>query len=145
MVVMTGGEFVSEEGFVRLPLAGCSINRCCVDWAVTLEMQSSDGDDFVLRIGDIFTFTAVDGVEMLLRPEEDPTGLGPVLGCTRTTVKAAAAFEDGHLEVSFVDGSSLRVAPSPAYEAWELAGPRESRIVCMPGGQLAIWQPRTDD
>jgi hypothetical protein len=114
-----------------------------VDWAVTLEMQSPDGAGFVLRIGDIFTFTTVDGVEKLVRPEEDPAGLGPVLACTRTTVEAATAVEDGNLELSFADGSSLRVAPSPAYEAWEFAGPRESRIVCMPGGQLAIWQPKS--
>jgi hypothetical protein len=99
----------------------------------------------VLRIGDTFTFTTVDGVEMPLRPEEDPAGLGPVLACTRTTVEAATALEDGNLEVSFADGGSLHVDPSPAHEAWELAGPQGGRIVCMPGGQLAIWQPTSND
>jgi hypothetical protein len=142
---MTGREFVSEGRRIRLPLTGCTVNRCCADWAVTLEMQNPDGDHFELRIGDVFAFTAPDGTETLLRSEEDPAGLGPVLTCTRTVVESATAVEDGHLEMSFVDGSSLRVNPSPAYEAWEFTGPRGSKIVCMPGGEPAIWQPASDD
>jgi hypothetical protein len=142
---MTGFEFVSEGGRIQLPLTDCMVNRCCVDWAITLEMQKPGGGHFELRIGGVFAFTAPGGTETLLRPEEDPVSLGPVLTCTRTVVESATAVEDGHLEVSFVDGSSLRVTPSPAYEAWELAGPRGSKIVCMPGGELAIWQPASDD
>jgi hypothetical protein len=96
------------------------VNRCCVDWAVTLEMQDPDGRHFELRIGKAFAFTAPDGNETLLLPEEDPAGLGPMLTCARTVVESATAVEDGDLEMSFADGSSLRVTPSLAYEAWEL-------------------------
>jgi hypothetical protein len=142
MAVMTVHVFAAEGGRIRLPLTDCIVNRCCIDWAVTLEMQTHDGDRFELRIGDTFTFTTADGVEKSLQPEENPAGLGPVLGCTRTAVKSATAVEDGRLEMSFADGSSLHVAPSSACEAWELTGPQGSKIVSMPGGELAIWQRR---
>jgi hypothetical protein len=145
MALMTGFEFVAEGGRIQLPLTGCMVNRCCVDWAISLEMQKPDGDHFELRIGGVFAFTAPGGNETLMRPEEDPVGLGPVLACTRTAVESATAVDDGRLEMSFSDGSSLCVTPSPAYEAWELTGPRGSKIVCMPGGELAIWQPTSDD
>jgi hypothetical protein len=89
MAVMTVRVFAAEGGRILLPLTDCIVNRCCVDWAVTLEMQAHDGDRFELRIGDTFTFTTADGVEKSLQPEEDPAGLGPILVCTRTAVKSA--------------------------------------------------------
>lgn len=38
-----------------------------------------------------------------------------------------------------LSSATLRVDPDPGYEAWELRGPGTEMVVCMPGGELAIW------
>lgn len=44
------------------------------------------------------------------------------------------------LVLSFADGSSLRCAPHPKWEAWEVAGGSPTGIVvCTPGGDLAVF------
>lgn len=35
--------------------------------------------------------------------------------------------------------------PNKSYEAWTLSGPRGMLAVCMPGGELAIWDEKKDD
>jgi hypothetical protein len=34
---------------------------------------------------------------------------------------------------------AVHAAPSPKYEAWNVAGPDKQLVVCTPGGELAIW------
>jgi hypothetical protein len=115
-----------------------------VDWAVTLRFDHKSGA-FEVRIEQPFVFASAGGAEVLLDPENDPAGLGPVLACTRTAVAEAMAFDDGSLEMSFVDGSSMRVPGSSEYEAWGMVGPAGLRMVSSPGYELAIWQPHGDD
>ena len=43
-------------------------------------------------------------------------------------------FDDGHL---------LKVAPDPQYEAWTASGPDGMLVVSVPGGDLAVWSPRS--
>jgi hypothetical protein len=140
---VTGIRLVEDAGPWRLPLAGCAVSQCCVDWAVTLRLEHPDGA-FELRIEQPFVFAAADGVETLLRPEDDPADIGPLLVCSRTTVDEALAFDDGSLTVSFTDGSRIRVSSSPEYEPWGLVGPAGLRVVSVPGGELGIWQPDSD-
>lgn len=112
--------------------------------AVTLWFEPADGV-FEVRIEQPFVFVPAGGAEVLLDLENDPVGLGPVFACTRTSVDEAMAFDDGSLRLSFVDGSSVQVPGSPQYEAWGMVGPAGLRVVSVPGGELAIWQPDEDD
>lgn len=137
---MTAARLVREGNGWRLPLAGCAVVQCCVDWALTLRLERSSGT-FEVRIEQPFTFTSATGSDVLLVPENDPTGLGPVLACSRTAVEEAVALDDGGLVMSFADGSSIRVRSSPDHEAWGLTGPAGLRVVSASGGELAIWQP----
>ena len=129
-----------EQGRRVLPLAGAAVVQCCVDFAVTLRCDRS-GSAFEVRIEQPFTFSAAGGSGTLLDPEGDPAELGPVLTCTRTSVRQATAFEDGRLEMHFADGSSLLVPTSTDYEGWGLVGPGGLRVVSGPGSKLTIWQP----
>lgn len=140
VAVVTGPRLVRDGGRWRLPLVGCSVGQCCVDWAVTLRFGQADAA-FELRIEQPFVLVLPGGAEVLLDPENDPVGLGPVLACTRTAVTEAVAYDDGSIELSFVDGSSVRVPGSPEYEAWGLVGPAGLRVVSLPGGELTVWQP----
>ncbi|MCC8245509.1 DUF6188 family protein [Saccharothrix luteola] len=126
----------------RLPLAGLPIVQCRVDHAVTFGFDSPDGS-YDLRIEEDFAFVSAEGVEVVLRPQTDPTGLGPVLACTRTSVVEALAFDDGRLAVAFADGSRLVVDGSREYEPWMLSGPAKLVVVSTPGGALALWYEET--
>lgn len=141
---MTDITLVEMDGNWSIPLTGCSINRCCVDWAVTLWVAHPAGE-FALRIEETFFFVPAMGGEIRLDPEHEPAKLGPMLACTRTSVAEAVASGDGGLVVSFADGSSIKVPSSLTYEAWNLTGPHGLRVVSTPGGGLAIWQPKIDN
>ena len=65
-----------------------------------------------------------------------------MLRLARATADRAHSRDDGALLLEFTDGSRLEVRASANYEAWQLVGPAGLMVVCMPGGELAVW---TDD
>jgi hypothetical protein len=144
MAIVNQTRLVEEVSGWRLPLEGCPVRQCCVDWAVTLRIEHPTGT-FDLRIEQPFLFLRQGEDETLLRPEEDPAGLAPVLACTRTTIREAHAFHDGSLVVYFADDSGLTVPGSMEFESWTLAGPAGLQVVSVPGGKLAIWKPTGDE
>ena len=128
----------ASDGVRTLPLAQSAVMQISVDYAFTL-ICDRDGDTYEIRIEQAFDFTAANGATVTLDPEGDPTGLGPALACTRTTITLAKAFDDGRLQIGFADGSHLAVLASPKYESWGLVGPDGFRIVSGPGPKLTVW------
>lgn len=128
---------VEAEDRWLIPMAGRDVERLCIDFAVSL---SFDGG-FELRIEQSFVIVHPDGSEVLVSLEGGADHLAPALHLARHEVAAAEALKDGRLEVSFSDGTILRIPADEVYEAWELAGPDGLRAVSLPGGDLAIWQP----
>jgi hypothetical protein len=59
------------------------------------------------------------------------------------TIEEATTDEAGALHVVFEGGARLTVEPDSAYEAWSVSGPDGALVVSMPGGELAIWKPRS--
>jgi len=55
------------------------------------------------------------------------------------TVAAATASSTGTLSVTFTDGTSLSVEPSPDYEAWGAVAPDGVQYICLPGGEIATF------
>ena len=51
----------------------------------------------------------------------------------------AVAHEDGSLEIKFMDGDMLFVAPDPGYEAWKAYASDGMKVISLPGGGLATW------
>jgi Family of unknown function (DUF6188) len=47
----------------------------------------------------------------------------------------------GQLVISFETGLALKVDPDQRYESWQISSDDGLLIVCMPGGELAIWYP----
>jgi hypothetical protein len=56
-------------------------------------------------------------------------------------VVEASAFKDDHLELKFDGGATITVAAAEDLEPWEIVGPGGLRVVSLPEGQLAVWQP----
>lgn len=63
-----------------------------------------------------------------------------LLGLLNQAAQAVIA-DTGQLTLCFEDDTVLTVPPDDSYEAWQLRDDTDLLIVCMPGGQLAIWLP----
>ncbi|QZN84584.1 DUF6188 family protein [Cellulomonas sp. C5510] len=96
-----------------------------IDCAVVI--ATSDGYSF--RIEQPFRLIDADRHEHVLVPEGDPLNLRPVLALERTNLASARAFDDGRLELDFVDGSMLRVPGDEDHEPGEASGPFGLKVV----------------
>ena len=125
-----------QDDKIELPIRGRSVSRCYVDSAFGVQFFEGE-EEVTIRIECPFRLT-YSGTEWVLSPER-LVELGRALVIMWKTVKEATAFQDGSLELIFDDGIRLSVTPDPDYEAWEIVAPNGFRVVCMPGGGLAVW------
>jgi hypothetical protein len=130
-------EHQQSMGRWLLPLADEPVIWCCVDYAVSFGTQNNVS----VRIEQPFVYTSADGVEHLIIPEADPVRVAPVLAIARLSVHESFGYTDGHLELTFSDGSTIAVPGTQDYEPWELTGPDGLKVVSLPGGELSIWHP----
>lgn len=95
--------------------------------------------------GGLLTLTRAFRLDHEGRPTAlvDPTDPGTflsVLPILRQRIIFLEIGLDSTLRVSVTGGFRLTVPPSD-YEAWSMVSWDKSRVICMPGGQLAIWGP----
>lgn len=128
--------FHTENGLLRLPLQGLTIDRCVVDHALAFEFFGKEGTT-ILRIEGAFGLTD-HGVTLPLDPAL-PKDLGPAIGLFRSLVTSARVAQDGRLCIAFDGGREISVQPSDEYEAWELSAPGGLRAVCCVGGGVSTW------
>jgi hypothetical protein len=88
-----------------LPLQDEPVIWCCIDYAVSFGAQNQ----VAIRIEQPFVYTGSDGVEHLIVPEADPLQIAPVLAITRLSAREGFSYDDGHLEITFSDGSKIGV------------------------------------
>jgi hypothetical protein len=119
-----------------LPFVGERISRCLVDGAFHLQFLDRK-DPITVSIESPFTLTQA-GVSKLMSPQE-PLELGPALGLLNGTVVTALAHKTGHLCVEMDAGRILTVSPDDQYEAWSIVSDNNLKIVCTPGGTIALW------
>lgn len=87
---------------------------------------------------------ASDTKELNLPPDSTETEhhLRPLIGLRISSCSAEES--SGKLSISFTDDKNLTVSADNDYESWNMIGPNEFRLVCMPGGELAIWRSIQD-
>jgi hypothetical protein len=91
------------------------------------------------------TFTGADGTARRYEGD-DPQAVTALAALLQgLAIRAATVTEDGLLRIVFVGGAELIAPPDPQYESWDAVGPAGQRIVCMPGGELAIWDAEEAD
>ncbi|UOE42911.1 DUF6188 family protein [Agromyces larvae] len=120
---------------MRLDLEESSITRVSFDFAVTLLL--SNGAE--MRIETEGVFTPPIGDEVGFDPEDARPVAGVLLGLLREDVSLAEAGDHGALRIRTKTGMEVNVVSSPDYEAWGIVWPDGRRVICMPGGELAIW------
>ena len=136
MTVTTGTVYSSS--FHCLPLSDGVITRVYFDYRFGIEFADSR-PDLEIAVAAPFTLTTSDGV-IELDPDQ-PQAMAPALALLRRIVDRVQVFDDGRLNIVFVDGCRLEAKPQEAYEAWTSASSDGSKFVCLPGGGLAIWGP----
>ena len=137
-----GDRFIEHRNHWTIPLQGKIVTRCFLDSAFGIELSDRDYD-ITIRIEGTFRLKVLDK-EYKLSPE-NPTALGPALSLFQKEVYSSSAYKDGKLEVAFLDENCLLVEPDTEYEAWEIVGSSGLKVVCMPGGQLSVWQSILND
>ncbi|MGO4599029.1 DUF6188 family protein [Terrabacter sp. 2RAF25] len=117
-----------------------TVSRVQLDWMVRL--WTSGGGQFNLE-GDVFvTHRGRPPVQVDISQsvETPPKVLADLLGQEVTGVLVSRTND---LAINLVDAQvSCRV--DPAYESWTIHGPHRAMVVCMPGGELAVWSPPSE-
>lgn len=125
---------IAQRGkHLTLPLVGDTVSEIClgISTPATLIFQDAAGGHSQLQFEEAITLHH-DGADLYLlgsRPGStfDPKQLHPLLGLLGTNVVDAWAHKAGALEISFSNGSVLRVIPETGYEAWHFQYPRPGR------------------
>ena len=99
-------------------------------------------DNWQLDLAGI-THVTVEGrspveIDTTLCQDELTDEVRPLLGQTITGAEVSSA---GNLTIT-LNQTLLQVEAGDDHEAWQIYGPSGEIIVCMPGGELAIWGPR---
>lgn len=97
------------------------------------------GEDCELRMESDVVLRGPGGEDVRIDPENPGDESSLLVGLVGEMVVEAVVGDSGELLVGSSTGVSLRVPPDAAFEAWGLVGPGEQRVICMPGGELAVW------
>ncbi len=119
---------------MELGLESQKVTQVSADFTVSL---ITDGD-YEVRIETDFSMHTPDG-DLHVSLGTDSVDQTTFHSLLRQEVTSSVAEDSGILVLAFSDGTGIRVEPDDAYEAWTVAGPGGKKIVCMPGGELAVW------
>ena len=121
---------------IQLEIGGQSITRISFDYQ--LEILLSNQVSAVIT--GLFSYRNSSGDSVDLSIGRGVASCAVVLESFGKEVASGTVTDDGGLHILLTDGSSFHIDPDSNYESWELNGERNaSKIVSMPGGELAIW------
>jgi hypothetical protein len=92
-------------------------------------LAMSRGEQMTIDIGR--TATSPDGTEISAAQPE----------LVSRVLKGGVVRSSGQLELEFLSGATFIFGPAPAYESWTAFRSDGYGVVCMPGGELAIFIP----
>lgn len=121
---------------MKLALEGLAAR---VESSTPVLMVSIGGGDYQLRSESLVD--AVDGVGGHWQADE-PGEIGETLKrLIDGEISSVSVHEGGSLTLTMGSGARISFLPDPDFESWSLVGRSGFRLVCMPGGELAEWQP----
>jgi hypothetical protein len=121
-------------------LSGLTVHQIRVGYDLRLivsDAKWSSENDAEVVIESPCTVTYPDGSELRVRLVDRETL--PALLSFQSHGITDASGEAGTLRVVLDNGSTLVIPALAECEAWRIEGPGEHGVVCMPGGELAIW------
>lgn len=121
------------------PLSGATVTRIYVDQhgAGFLLDLGPPGGIYDWRVEQCFPPRHDEQVSAL--DPDNPLSMVPLLSILGMAVENATADVDGTIRFKFSGSFAVECGADLKYEAWQLAGPNDFLIVCLPGGGLATW------
>ncbi|WP_139347788.1 DUF6188 family protein [Nocardia donostiensis] len=104
-----------------------------------LIIRTTDG--YEIQSEGVITITSESGASWQGDVEETDIRQFPIWGSVNGVIESAFVNEEGNMKTTFESGCVIEFHPDAEYESWSVTGPGDYRMVCMPGGELAIWSP----
>ena len=120
---------------------GLSVTNVQLDYAVTLTCWDMKRGSASFRLEEAFDLVEATGRVTRIDPEHIGSGAILVAALHTATVEGVDVDSEGALRLTFADGRSIRAEPDPAFESWSYVDGHNGRVICMPGGGLAVWSP----
>jgi hypothetical protein len=121
-------------------MTGLPVSNFDTEWTLALGTEDERGQSLI-RIGDRFDLS-IEGTTVEIDPDRGPASMGQTQPLQGMTFSSVTARKDGQLDIAFREGATIHVSPSEEYETWELWGPQGCGLVCLPGGDVAVWLPK---
>ncbi|HEX5144955.1 MAG TPA: DUF6188 family protein [Mycobacterium sp.] len=121
---------------MRLAIENSAVTRICFDHALTILTSSG----YELRIETRSTVEVAGKGSIAFEPDSPKQVAMYLVGLIGIEISEAVVADSGLLKLRFETDTELITEPHGAYEAWTMSGPGGESIVCMPGGELAIWK-----
>lgn len=119
-------------------LSGLTVHRVCIGYDLRLLVGDEKWqNDAVVVIEEPCVVTHPDGSERKVQISAPETI--PALLAADPRLIVEVSEEGGALRIVLDDGCEIVIPPNDEYEAWRIEGPGDRGVVCMPGGELAVW------
>ncbi|MFD3508801.1 DUF6188 family protein [Nocardia sp. NPDC058666] len=125
---------------LQLEIVGQPISEVELGFTATIRIGSPI--EFELQIEGEIAFSTGDG-KVMSAPSNNYGGISKELQATvGSTVTRADVSEIDGLSIELSSGAVLEVPVDERYEAWGIVGLSGYRVICLPGGELALWSAR---
>jgi hypothetical protein len=120
-------------------LAGGHFISCLIGFELQLHILVGSATSVISAT----KFTLVDSTgSACIDVENDASSAAPLLALIpKATVHSITVSTDGDLRIQFDSGHMCSISPEDNYESWQISGEEGLLMVCMPGGELAIFEP----
>jgi hypothetical protein len=119
------------------------VTRVLLDYSVTLQIADLDRPTVEFKLEGPFDHTATDGTTLAVQPEHLGVRAVEVAALHGAVVGEITVSPTGVLTLAFEDGRRIQAVPDPGLETWSFVSHDGGRVICMPGGQIAIWDAVT--
>jgi hypothetical protein len=120
-------------------MAGQSVTRIAFDRSVTI--LTSSGSQLAISCSAVVSPDL--GQSVSFDPEAPASAAALLVRLLGEVITSVDAGQNGELDILFATGCRITVQSDALYEAWEVLDVAGTRVVCMPGGELAIWTSRS--
>ncbi|WP_433577758.1 DUF6188 family protein [Nocardia brasiliensis] len=125
---------------LQLGIAGRRVTEVAVEFTITVRFGAPV--EFELQIEGDPTLRTSNGHLLSVTAENYSDISSELESLVGSTVTRADASEVDGLSLEFDSGAAMRVPVHEKYESWGLVGIDGSRVICLPGGEFAIWSAR---
>lgn len=117
-------------------MVGCAVDDVQLGYSAKLHISNGK---FFVKVDVGYCVANYNGKDIKIDPE-DMDSKKNLLSFYKSVISSFSINQRGDLEIQFNGGSQKISNPSAdKFEAWELNSLDGIKVVCMPGGKLAIW------